>query len=286
MPSPPPAPQRSAASRISGRRIAALPMYDFPALRAVTDEYWSAIAAQLRAAGIAEVPSALTRDMSHIDAWRDPRLLFGQACQYPLACAGHESVRLVAIPAYAAPGCEGSRYRSAVVVRFEDPALRLEDLRGRRCAVNERGSNSGSNLLRAAIAPLAEHGRFFSSVELTGGHLASVRAVAEGSADVAAIDCVSYAHIRRSSSELAARLRILDWTPSSPGLPYVTARTNEDSIVAALRAALAEVQADPALAALRDALLLTGIDFAVDEDYAEVRQLERGALERGYPEVA
>jgi ABC-type phosphate/phosphonate transport system substrate-binding protein len=195
-------------------------------------------------------------------------------------------VQLVAVPAYAAPGCEGSRYRSAVIVRVEDPARRLEDLRGRRCAVNEIESNSGSNLLRAAIAPLAKQGRFFSSVELTGGHFASVRAVAEGRADAAAIDCVSYAHIGRSSPELAARLRILDWTPSSPGLPYVTARANETSIVAALRAALAEVQADPALAPVRDALLLTGIDFAVDENYVEVRQLERDALERGYPQVA
>jgi ABC-type phosphate/phosphonate transport system substrate-binding protein len=272
--------------RRAARRIAALPMYDFPPLHAVTDEYWSAIAARLRAAGIADVPPALTRDMGHVDTWRDPRLLFGQACQYPLACAWHELTRLVAIPAYAAPGCEGSRYRSAVIVRNEDPARRLEDLRGRRCAVNELDSNSGSNLLRAAIAPLAEHGRFFSSVELTGGHLASVRAVAEGRADAAAIDCVSYAHIQRLSAELTALLRILDWTPSSPGLPYVTARTNDASMVAVLRAALAEVHTDPALAPVRDALLLTGIDFAVDEDYVEVRQLEREALERGYPQVA
>jgi len=274
------------ARRSATRRIAALPMYDFPSLRAATDDYWSAIAARLRAAGIADVPLALTRDLSHVDTWRDSRLLFGQACQYPLACAWHECVRLVAIPAYTAPGCEGSRYRSAVIVRAEDPARRLADLRDRRCAVNERDSNSGSNLLRAAIAPLAAHGRFFSSVELTGGHLASVRAVAEGRADVAAIDCVSYAHIRRFHAELTARLRILDWTPSSPGLPYVTARANDASILSALRAVLAEVQTDPALAAVRDALLLTGVDFTVDENYTEVRQLERDALERGYPQVA
>jgi ABC-type phosphate/phosphonate transport system substrate-binding protein len=261
-------------------------MYDFPSLRAATDDFWSAIGARLRAAGVADVPAALTRDVSHVETWRDPRLLFGQACQYPLASAWHDAVQLLAIPAYAAPGCEGSRYRSAVIVRAEEPALRLEDLRGRRCAVNERDSNSGSNLLRAAIAPLAHHGRFFSSVELTGGHLASVRAVAQGAADVAAIDCVSYAHIQRFSPELTARLRILDWTPSSPGLPYVTARACDASIVSALRTALTDVQADPALLAVRDALLLTGIDFTVDEDYVEVRQLERDALGRGYPQVA
>jgi ABC-type phosphate/phosphonate transport system substrate-binding protein len=276
----------TAGQRIAERRIAALPMYDFPPLRAATDEFWSALAARLRAAGVDDVPSTLTRDIGHTETWRDPRLLFGQACQYPLASQWHEAVRLLAIPEYAAPGCEGSRYRSAVIVKTEDPALRLEDLRGRRCAVNERDSNSGSNLLRAAIAPLAEHGRFFSSVALTGGHLASVRAVADGSADVAAIDCVSYAHIRRFYPELTARLRILDWTPSSPGLPYVTARGCHASVVSALRAALALVLADPALATVREALELTGIDFKVDEDYVEVRQLERDALERGYPQVA
>jgi ABC-type phosphate/phosphonate transport system substrate-binding protein len=268
------------------RRIAALPMYDFPPLHTANDALWAAIATRLRAAAIDDVPSALTRDTGHIATWRDPKLLFGQACQYPLAKTWHESVQLLAIPAYGAPGCEGSRYRSAIIVRTEEGARKLEDLRGRRCAINERDSNSGSNLLRAAIAPLAENGRFFASVQMTGGHAASVRAVAEGSADVAAIDCVSYAHLRRFNPELTAPLRILDWTPSSPGLPYVTARTSDASIVPVLRAALAYVQADPALAAVRDALLITGIDFTVDEDYVEVRELERAAVELGYPQVA
>jgi ABC-type phosphate/phosphonate transport system substrate-binding protein len=261
-------------------------MYDLAPLQAATDEFWSAVAARLRAAGVADVPRALTRDMNHVETWRDPRLLFGQACQYPLAKSWHEAVRLVAIPEYAAPGCEGSRYRSAIVVRVSDPAHRLADLRGRRCAVNESDSNSGSNLLRAAIAPLADRGRFFSSVELTGGHLASASSVAAGTADVAAVDCVTYAHIERIHPQLAARLRILDWTPSSPGLPYITARSTDPVIVSALRSALSEVQSDPALAPLRAALLLSGIDFAVDEDYAEVRRLEGDALALGYPELA
>ena len=272
--------------RVAARRIAALPMYDFPPLHAVTDAFWSAVAARLRAAGVADVPSTLTRDMGHIDTWRDSRLLLGQACQYPLAKSWHEAVRLLAIPAYAAPGCEGSRYRSAIIVRALDPARRLEDLRGRRCAVNETDSNSGSNLLRAAIAPLADHGRFFSSVELSGGHLESASSVASGTADVAAIDCVTYAHIGRLYPELTARLRILDWTPSSPGLPYVTARATDPITLSALRSALAEVQTDPALAAVRATLLQSGIDFAVDEDYTEVRRLESDALARGYPELA
>jgi ABC-type phosphate/phosphonate transport system substrate-binding protein len=271
---------------MSAPRIAALPMYDFPPLAPATDAFWGAIAARLRESGIADVPDTLTRGIVPRDTWRDARLLFGQACQYPLACSGHEAVRLVAIPAYAAPGCEGSRYRSAIVVRAADPARTLADLRGRRCAVNERDSNSGSNLLRAALAPLAAQGRFFATVVFTGAHLASVRAVAAGDTDVAAIDCVSYAHIGRCYPDLTARLRILDWTASSPGLPYVTARATDAPTAAALKGALAAVLADPALAAVRASLLLVGLDTEFDEDYTEVRRLEREALELGYPEIA
>ena len=37
-----------------------------------------------------------------------------------------------------------------------DADITLADLKGRRCAVNQIDSNSGMNLLRAAIAPLAD----------------------------------------------------------------------------------------------------------------------------------
>jgi len=266
--------------------IAALPMYDFPALRAATDAFWSALALRLRALGVEGVPDSLTRDLGHAASWRDPRLLLGQACQYPLAIAWREHVRLIAVPAYAAPGCQGSRYCSALVVRREDAATMLADLRGRRCAVNELDSNSGANLLRAAVAPLASGGRFFGSVSVTGAHLASVRAVAGAAADVAAIDCVSYAHMQRLYPELTGALRVLAWSDSSPGLPYVTARSTGPSLMSVLKRALREVFEDRALDSVRAQLLLTGLDFEVDESYTEVLALERAAAERGYPALA
>jgi hypothetical protein len=54
-------------------------------------------------------------------------------------------------------------------------ATSLDDLRGGRCAVNDLGSNSGMNLLRAEIAPLANGKAFFKSVLVTGSHLAGQR---------------------------------------------------------------------------------------------------------------
>ena len=86
-------------------RIAALPMYDFPDLTAAHDALWQALATRLAAAGVDSVPQALSRDLSHVDFWRHPGLLLGQACEYPLAKAG-VAVRLVATPRYSAPGCD------------------------------------------------------------------------------------------------------------------------------------------------------------------------------------
>ncbi|MEO1530805.1 MAG: phosphate ABC transporter substrate-binding protein, partial [Pseudomonadota bacterium] len=86
-------------------------MYDLPALRPQTDALWAGIAAGLRARGV-NAPGALTRAADVHAPWRDPALLLGQTCGYPFWHALRGHVRLVATPVYAAPGCDGSTYRS------------------------------------------------------------------------------------------------------------------------------------------------------------------------------
>jgi ABC-type phosphate/phosphonate transport system substrate-binding protein len=244
------------------------------------------------------VPRVLTRGTKLPEVWGSPRLLFAQGCEYPLAKAFGDRVRVVAHPIYSVAGCDGPRYRSAIVVRKDDAnqgvpvahdagvgtdAVVLAGLRGRRCVVNELDSNSGMNLLRAAIAPLAHGESFFSSVAVSGSHLRSVEMVAAGEADVAAIDCVSFAHFQRLYPSLVAGVQVLSWTASTPSLPYITAGTASDETVDALRAALADVFDDSSLAHLRDRLLLRGVDFSPKEGYGEVLNLERAAVSAGYP---
>ena len=149
-------------------RIAALPMYDFPELSRSHQQFWSALVARLEGAGIASLPRRLTRDMSCRETWAHPGLIFGQACEYPLAKSFREHLQILATPRYGAPGCSGSSYRSAIVVRVDDAAESLADLRNRRCVMNEPDSNSGMNLFRAAVAPVSGGERFFASVRLSG----------------------------------------------------------------------------------------------------------------------
>jgi ABC-type phosphate/phosphonate transport system substrate-binding protein len=270
----------------SARRIAALPMYDLPGLQAATDALWRALAQRLVAAGVDGVPDELTRGVPPAVVWHEPHLLLAQSCGYPLVTSLRRAVKVVATPRYRAVGCEGAFARSAVVVPIGHPATTLADLRGSRCVINELASNSGMNLLRAAIAPLAAGRRFFRTVRVSFSHAESVRMVAAGEADIAAIDCVTLAHLQRGrSSDLAAAVRVLFWTEPSPGLPLVTSRDTDDATVAAIRAALVEVAEDPGLAALREALLIAGFDVLPETAYESVLEIERFAIRLDYPKV-
>lgn len=264
------------------RPVAALGMYDHPAQHAANDQIWAELARRLRARGTA-APLALDRSRPVEAIWRDPALLFAQACGYPLVSQPDLALRVVGVPVYAAPDCGDGTHVSYLVTRADDPEGALADYRGRRAAINARHSNSGYNLLRAAIAPHAVDGRFFDAVVETGSHRASIAAIGEGRADLAAIDAVTYAALQRFEPATTAGLRVLATTPASPTLPFVTARATSPETVAALRIALAEIIADPALAAARDALFLVDIRPGGIERYASVRAREIDAITAGYP---
>ena len=160
--------------------IAALPMYDFPWVAKANDALWAAIAARLREAGV-EAPARLTRAGDPAAQWRDPGLILGQTCGYPYVKTLRDSVALIATPEYAFPGCEGAAHRSFLVSRARDPRRDLAAFRGGRAALNAWDSNTGMNLFRATIAPVARGAPFFGAIVVTGSHEASLEAVAEGS---------------------------------------------------------------------------------------------------------
>ena len=265
--------------------VAVLPMYDFLELRSATDALWTAIAVRLRDLGLSP-PDCLTRSTCLEDVWTDPCLLLGQTCGYPLVTALRGRVALLATPRYAAAGCEGTRYRSAIVVRGDARASSLADLRGQVCAVNDAASNSGMNVLRAEIAQLAQHTPpFFRDVLTTGSHAASAVAVAEGRADVAAIDCVTWAHLQRLRPAHTRGLRRLAWTVATPGLPLITSVLTNDADRRALLAALQDVAEEPGLAGVRAELLLDGFETVSLDEYDAIMNLQTRARLSGYAEL-
>ena len=104
----------------------------------------------------------------------DPGLLFGQCCGYDVVYGFADCLTVLATPVYDAPGCEGADYLSFVLVRADSPATALDDLKGGTCVVNGFNSHSGTNALRALVAPLSRDGRFFATVKVSGAHVDSL----------------------------------------------------------------------------------------------------------------
>ena len=113
-----------------GRMIAALPMYDWPELRAATDAWWSGLAGHLRAAGLEGVPDHLCREIEPALVWEHPDLLLAQTCGLPFVRRYRDRLRIVATPCYAAEGCDGPTYRSAILVRDDSAIDRPEAAAG------------------------------------------------------------------------------------------------------------------------------------------------------------
>src|ERR1700742_4605908 len=170
-------------------RAAALPLYtDTPAPAA---EWRALLADVLRAV---DPHAALIDPGEDLHAlWRRPDLLISQTCGYPLVSGLQRHVQLIATPQFDAPGCAGANYSSALITRANAPFDSLDACRGTRAAYNQDDSNSGMNVFRHAVAPLARDRAFFSAVLRTDSHLGSLRAVIDNRADVAAIDCVTFA---------------------------------------------------------------------------------------------
>ena len=268
-----------------GRLLASLPWYDLREVRSATDALWRRVARHLREAEAIGAPEHLDRRTSHHRQWRSPDLLLSQACGYDVLLACPDHLQVVATPCYTEIGCDGPRHRSFVVVPERAPFRRLEDLRGTRCVINTRTSHSGMNVLRALVAPLHVAGRFFSDVRRSGSHRRSLRALRHGAADVAAVDCVTWGLLARHRPEALRGVRVLTTTAPVPAPPFVTRRAAPPAQVAALRRALGQAFADPALAGGREALGLGGVVPLDLTAYDDIRAAEAVARRHAYAEI-
>jgi len=265
--------------------IASLPMYDWPEVRQATDAWWAGLARHLSAEGFA-APRRLSRTRIPATPWRRARLVLSQTCGYPLTHDFKGRLEVIATPAYGVEGCAGPTYSSVILVRAEAGVSRLEDLSGATAAYNAADSLSGHLALKCVFAPLSKDGRFFGRVVKSGGHVGSMQLVHDLKADVAAIDCVTYALARRYRPDLAAGLRVIARSPAAPALPYVTAAGRPPGDIAKIRRGLAAAAADPALAEAREALFIAGLEFLPADAYQRVLDLEAGCGALGYADLA
>ncbi|QFT72450.1 phosphate/phosphite/phosphonate ABC transporter substrate-binding protein [Ruegeria sp. THAF33] len=206
-----------------------LGMYDMPALQAANDRFWNLIRAQLGSG-----PEHLTRDKDVWTVWRDPKLILAQTCGMPFRTRLHGHVQLVGTPDYGLPGCPPGYYCSVFVSRNDDD----RDLAGLSTGVfayNEGLSQSG---WAAPITHMTQANLHPAGLLKTGGHALSAQAVADGKADFAALDMLTWLMLQQHSN-LGTKLRELARTTPTPTLPYITSMGRDPQVIAgAVRAAI------------------------------------------------
>ena len=252
---------------------AMISMYDTPERAAMLAAWWRGLARHWGAAGLRGIPerSAVPDDVYEL--WLAPDLFIAQTCGYPLTHALKDRVTLVATPCYAAEGCAGPTYDSVIVARRDSGVRSLDDVAGKVAAINGYDSQSGWNALRHSLIGRGAPARIVE----TGGHRRSMAAVREGCADVAAIDCVTYANVRAVAPQEVAPLCVIARSASAPALPFITRRDIAPAELAALRSGLQAAIADPALADARSQLLIAGIEILPLQAYDRMLQMEQEA---------
>lgn len=207
-------------------------MYLREETRPATEAFWALTRDALRDHGIS-APDTLTQDAPLHATWGRPDLVLGQICNLPYRADFHGRVTLIAAADYGLPDAPAGHYYSVFVTRASDPRTSLADFANARLAFNDPGSHSGWGA--PWMVSQAQGFNWTRAVE-TGGHRASAKAIAEGEADIAAIDAVSWALIQRYDAD-ASDLHVIGRTASSPGLTFIAALGAD---TAAYRAALSQ----------------------------------------------
>lgn len=236
--------------------IASLAMYDPPELAPSNDAFWTTIQSEL---GFG--PVRLTRQGDLWDIWRHPDLLLAQTCGLPYRSHLHGHVQLVGTPDYGLSGCPPGHYHSVFIIRRGD-ATSPQDYATRRFAYNDPLSQSG---WAAPQTHMADLGLRFETLVETGSHAQSARAVAEGRADIAALDGVTW-RLFQQHDPLTRTLQVIGTTRPTPGLPYITGHGQDPSaLFRAIQRTITGLDRTH-----RDALGLHGITFIPPEDYLAI----------------
>ena len=97
----------------------------------------------------------------------------------------------------------------------------------------------------------------------------------DGAADIAAIDCITLAGLRRQAPQLLSGLRLIGSTAQAPGLPLITAAATTPDELQRIRRALRAACATPSRAQVRERLFIDGFDAVDASAWRSIADLRR-----------
>jgi ABC-type phosphate/phosphonate transport system substrate-binding protein len=203
-------------------------------------------------------------------------------CGFPFASATPPP-RLLAAPVPSPPRYgDAPRYCTDLVVRADSRFAQLCDTFGGRIGWTVSHSQSGYNAVRHHLLgePQARYAAWVGPL-VTPRRV--IDAVLNDAIDVGPLD--SYVHdlLRRHEPDTAAKLRVVASTALTPIPPLIAARGVANDTVARVRVALLSCHDEPALAATREALLLSRFETVEAANYRVLIDWSRAADDAGMP---
>lgn len=252
--------------------LASLSMYDWPETAHALDVLWSHIHNQLTQREI-HSPPRLERNAHPAALWSEPELVIGQTCGWPYANYLKEQVVPFARFHYDLPDCPAGHYNSIYIGHDDDDFDHLESPQAfdfvEKIAMNSDDSQSGFHVFAEITGKPAEECIAKEKRVLTGAHRNSISAVANGDANIAAIDAVAFELAKHYEPEPISKIVVLRNSKPTPGLPLITSKDNEHLaplLYEAVEAALSDTPED-----ILETLLIKGLVKARPSDYDEFK---------------
>ncbi len=167
-------------------------------------------------------------------------------------------------------------YHSYFIVRRDGPIKDMDGLRGLRFAFADPDSNTGYLVPTYVLRLRGETPKsFFGETFFTHSHDNSIKAVADGLADGAAVDSLVWEYINATNPTDTARTRIIDKSPPYGIPPVVVHPALSSELKQQLREVFLHLHEDPQAAPLLKNLQIDRFVTGNDAMYDSVRKMQQ-----------
>ncbi len=166
-------------------------------------------------------------------------------------------------------------YYAYIIVAKSSPIQRFEDLRGKSFAFTDPLSNTGRLVPKYMLAKMNETpDSFFKKYIFTYAHDKSIKAVAEGVVDGAAVDSLIWEYADRTNPELTAKTKIIKKSPPYAVPPVVARMGLSPALKRQLRDLLLNAHRDERGKELLDKMMIDRFVDIDDDAYRSIREMK------------
>lgn len=175
-----------------------------------------------------------------------------------------------------APQAYGSTvYYSYILAAKDSPLQSFEEMRGKKFAFTDPLSNTGKLVPTYMLAKMNETPEiFFRELIFTHSHDKSIKAVAQGIVDGAAVDSLIWEYLNATNPEFTSKTRVLKKSPPYAIPPVVVPRDIDPSLKEKMKQAFLNAHLDPKGQEILKKMKIDKFVLIEDRAYDSVREMQ------------